>query len=68
VNSLEENEQLLIEQMKVIKDELKVTKRQKEEIQKRLEDVLDQQDGRRIETINMLRSAVEKLIPEMQMK
>jgi hypothetical protein len=55
-----------MEQLKAIKDELKLTRQQKEALQKRLDEALNQKDGKTSEIINMLRAAVEKLISEIQ--
>jgi hypothetical protein len=55
-----------VEQLKTIKDELKLTRQQKEALQKRLEEALTQKDGKTSEIINMLRVAIEKLISEIQ--
>jgi hypothetical protein len=58
---------LLVEQLKIIKDELKLSRQQKEAFQKKYEDALNQQDVKTSEIVNMLRTAMEKLITEIQM-
>jgi hypothetical protein len=64
---LEENEALLVEQLKIIKDELKLTKQQKETLQKKLDEALNYKDGKTSEIVNMLRAAIEKVISEIQL-
>jgi len=62
---MEEEQKLFAEQLMNIKDELKDTRKQKENFKKLYEQSLTFKDDKKTEIINLLKQAVEKLILEI---
>jgi hypothetical protein len=56
---------MLIQQLKDIKEELKVTRKQRDDFKAKYNESLSQQDGKSIELISMIKDAIEKLIAEI---
>jgi hypothetical protein len=65
---LEENENLLINQLRDIKEELKATRKQRDDLKIRYNEAITFQDGKNREIIDMLRNAVERLLLEINIK
>jgi hypothetical protein len=65
---LEENENLLINQLRDIKEELKATRKQRDDLRVKYNEAITFQDGKNREIIDMLRNAVERLILEINLK
>jgi hypothetical protein len=65
---LEENENLLVEQLRDIKEELKATRKQRDELRVKYNEAITFQDGKNREVIEMLKNAVERLILEISVK
>jgi hypothetical protein len=65
---LEENENLLINQLRDIKEELKATRKQRDDMKVKYNEAITFQDGKNREIIDMLRNAVERLLLEINIK
>ncbi len=65
---MEENENLLINQLRDIKEELKATRKQRDDMKVKYNEAITFQDGKNREIIDMLRNAVERLLLEINIK
>jgi hypothetical protein len=59
---------MLIQQLKDIKEELKITRKQRDEFKLKYNESLNNQDDKGMELAHMIKDAIEKLIFEINIK
>ena len=57
---------MLIQQLKDIKEELKITRKQRDDFKLKYNESLNNQDGKGMELAYLIKDAIEKLISEIQ--